>query len=81
MKYIVTETEQGVQDIFIFDKQIHHDCFAEMVSRIKDQSGGNWNRIKRTPIAAGFFDGKTCYGHSETLKLRSRGAEDEKLIK
>ncbi|MNY62544.1 hypothetical protein D3C86_1993750 [compost metagenome] len=81
MKYIVTETEDGTQDIFIFDKQIHHDCFAEMVARIKNQSGGNWERVRRTPIAAGFYDGKTCYGHSETLKLRSRGAKDEELIK
>ncbi|MNR53314.1 hypothetical protein D3C85_1733100 [compost metagenome] len=52
-----------------------------MVARIKNQSGGNWERVRRTPIAAGFYDGKTCYGHSETLKLRSRGTKDEELIK
>ena len=80
MKYIVTKDENGKEEIFIFSKAINHDCFAEAVSRIRDQSHGQWRRIDREPIAAGFTDGKQCLGRSETLNLDSRGRLDEMLI-
>lgn len=81
MKYVVMKDEDDKETIFIFDESIHHDCLAEMVGRIKNQSGGNWRRVHRTPVAAGFTDGVKCWGHSETLNLSSRGEEDAKLIK
>lgn len=83
MKYIVTRDENGKEEIFIFPKVINHNEFAEVVNRAKtfiDGNPRNWVHMRREPIAAGFFDGKTCYGHSETLRLRSRGRLDEMLI-
>lgn len=83
MKYIVTKTENGVEELFMFPKSINHDCMAEVLGRIKDQSYGQWRRVYREPIAAGFirttYDGLECYGRSETLNLDSRGRLDEML--
>ena len=67
MKYIVTANENGDEEIFIFSKKINHDCMAESLISIKDQSWGNWECIYRYPISAGFTDGKECWGRSETL--------------
>lgn len=80
MKYIVTESEHGKSEIFIFSRAIDHDCMAEMLRRIKNQSHGNWECVRRDPIAAGFTDGAKCWGRSETLNLDSRGRLDELLI-
>lgn len=83
MKYVVTKDEEGKQELFMFPKSINHNDFADAVQRIKTYVNGNprdWIRLKRTPIAAGFTDGKTCSGRSETLKLDSRGRLDEMLI-
>lgn len=80
MKYIVTTNEAGKQEIFIFPRAVHHDCMAEVLNHIKNQSGGLWERTRRKPVAAGFTDGLKCYGRSETLNLDSRGRLDEMLI-
>lgn len=80
MKYIVTKTEGGVEELFMFPKSINHDCMAEVLGRIKDQSYGSWRRVYREPIAAGFITGTCCHGRSETLNLDSRGRLDEMLI-
>ena len=81
MKYIVTVREGNIEEMFVFPETINHDCMAEMISRIKNQSHGDWERICRTPIAAGFIttDGE-CYGRSETLGLDSRGYSDTVLF-
>lgn len=81
MKYVVMQDESGKETIFIFDESIHHDCAEEVFGRIKDQTHGRWNRVFRTPVAAGFTNGICCWGESETLKLKSRGIQDEELIK
>jgi hypothetical protein len=80
MKYVVMRDESGKESIFIFSKEIHHDCAAEVFGRIKDQSTGRWNRVFREPVSAGFTDGVSCHGRSETLNLESRGIVDERLI-
>lgn len=82
MKYIVTENQSNndKEEIFIFDEAIHHDCMAEMLPYIKNQSYGNWVRQDRVPVSAGFYDGKSCYGRSETLDLDSR-PQDINLIR
>lgn len=82
MKYIVTQDEDNNnrEEIFIFDQIIHHDCMMEMIGRIKNQSHGNWNRQHRVAIAAGFTDGRKCWGYSETIGLKSRGDKDSDLI-
>lgn len=80
MKYIVTKNEEGKEEIFVFPKAVNHDAMAEMLARIKNQTHGNWRRVTRTPVSAGFVraDG-SCYGHSESLNLASR-PEDAKLL-
>lgn len=80
MKYIVTKDEDGKEEIFIFPKSVNHDCMMEVLQRIRDQSYGRWNRVYREPVSAGFVSGGVCSGHSETLKLQSRGSIDSGLI-
>lgn len=79
MKYIVTE-RNGIEEMFVFPDTINHDCMAEVINRIKNNSQGNWYRVPRRPISAGFItvDGE-CYGRSETLNLNSRGVTDTVL--
>ena len=46
---------------------------AEVLNRIKNTTLGNWERIRRAPISAGFVDdAHNCYGRSESLNLDSR---------
>ena len=81
MKYICMEDEDGVQLIFMFPQAIDHDCMEEMLGRIKNQTHGNWERVWRRPISAGFVSaGGNCYGESITLNLESRGEEDTELL-
>ena len=80
MKFITTENEEGKEEIFLFPKNIDHDAMAEVLGRIKNHTHGNWRRVLRTPISAGFVscDGK-CHGNSETLGLQAR-PEDTILL-
>jgi hypothetical protein len=84
MKYVVTQDEDGKEELFMFPKSVNHDVFANAVSRLKNQSHGNWKRIDRDVIAAGFisydYGIMSCHGRSETLNLDSRGRLDEMLI-
>ena len=78
MKYVVVWSEAG-EHLFVFPKSINHDSFAEVLSYIKEGTTRNWNRIHRSPVSAGFTDGLTCYGRSETLGLGSRVIDTEIL--
>lgn len=81
MKFITTEDEDGKQEIFTFPRSIPHDAMAEMLGFIKNQTWGNWHRVYRAPIAAGFVNSEgTCHGTSETLGLSAR-PEDTLLLK
>ncbi len=80
MKYIVMSDEDGKEEIFIFPKSVNHDCMAEAISRIKNQTWGNWVRVWRTTVSAGFVSDGVCSGYSETLGLKSRGDQDSQLI-
>jgi hypothetical protein len=80
MKYIVTCDKDGNEDLFLFPRSIHHDAMAEMLMHIKNQTFGNWERVFREPISAGFVDGSRCHGKSESLGLESR-PEDTILLK
>lgn len=77
MKYVVVKTDAGEQ-IYVFPKQIDHDAFAEVLSYIK-MGGRNWKREYREPVSAGFTDGATCYGRSESLEIGSR-PQDSSLL-
>lgn len=78
MKYVVVKDKSENEKIFIFSKQIDHDSFAEVLSYIKT-GGRNWSREYMEPVSAGFTDGVTCYGRSETLSLDSRENDSEML--
>ena len=81
MKYIVTEDKNGKREIFTFPKSVDHDCMAEMLGHIKNQTGGNWERVRRQPISAGFVTpDNVCYGESYTLNLESWGEKDTELL-
>lgn len=82
MKYIVTENEDGIEEIFTFPDSVHHDAMAEILNRIKNQTHGNWERIRRRPVSAGFvMSSGTCFGSSETLSLSSRPQDSDILAK
>ena len=80
MKYVVTKTKDGPEQIFIFEKDIDHDRFYEVLSYIKEGHDRDWNREFRELISAGFTDGKTCWGKSESLNKDSRPKEDTALL-
>ena len=79
MKYVVVKSKEQGEQLFICHKDVNHDFFAEMVTRIKYGTDQHWERIFREVVSAGFTDGVNCYGHSETLKLSSR-PEDTALL-
>ncbi len=84
MKYVCFHNAQTNQEeIMVFPKNINHDCFAEVQRHIRNSTVGNWTRIYREPISAGFVtflkDGITCFGNSETLNLVSREKDTELL--
>lgn len=80
MKYIVTINDNGNEEIFVFNEIINHDCMAEVLGYIKNQSFGDWERVRREPISAGFVQDGVCYGRSVTLGLSSREGIDTKLL-
>lgn len=80
MKYICTETLEGVQEIFTFPDTVDHDVMAESLMRMKKHTHGIWERVVREPISAGFVGGTMCFGKSETLNLSSR-PEDTILLR
>lgn len=67
MKYVCTINEDGLKEIFFFDKHINHDYFYEVVGHIEDQF--------RKKVSAGFTNGISCYGRSETLNLDSNPSD------
>jgi len=79
MKYVVVKRGENEEQIFIFPCAIDHDAFAEVLSYIKE-GGRNWKREFAKPISAGFTDGETCFGRSETLNLDSRKDIDTALL-
>jgi len=82
MKYIVTETEEGLREMFTFPNTVEHKAFAEIVGKIKNTAGGGYfYRVQRTPISAGFIDANnSCHGKSYSLDLDSWGAVDTELL-
>lgn len=79
MKYITTKSEDGKIEIFTFPREVPHSVMAEAVARLKNNAHGDWKRITREPVSAGFIDGGVCHGSSESLRLKSR-PEDTALL-
>lgn len=80
MKYIVTEDEEFKEEIFLFPNSVNHACFSEAIEGLRNQKHGNWKRIRRITISAGFVTGGACHGKSESLHLASR-ARDNDILK
>ena len=84
MKYIVAQNEESEQNeirIFIFEKGIDHDKFGITLGYgIRAGTRSNWWTESWRPISAGFTDGNTCYGRSETLNLDSDPIRDTNLL-
>lgn len=73
MKYVVMQDPDGVEQAFVFPREVDHDVMAEALACMKNQTHGNWYRVLRIPVSAGFVDSEgTCFGHSESLGLKSR---------
>ncbi len=79
MKYIVTETESGHREIFIFPNEVNHDCMAEALYGIRNQTHGDWRRVRRKPVSAGFVTEGKCHGYSETLGLSAHASDTAML--
>lgn len=79
MKYIVTEDENFKEEIFLFPNSVNHACFAEAIGGILNQKHGNWKRIQRIPVSAGFVTGGVCHGKSESLHMTSRASDNDIL--
>jgi hypothetical protein len=81
LKYITTLNEESEREIFTFPNSVNHDCMAEALSCIKDQTHNPWERVSRTPVSAGFVSAANeCYGESESLGLESLGHADSSLL-
>lgn len=79
MKYVVVESKEQGEQMFIFPKNINHNDFYDVLSYIKIGDNHNWTRPYRGIVSSGFTDGKTCYGRSESLQVDSR-PEDTALL-
>ena len=80
MKYICMNNN-GVEEVFTFPSTIDHDAMEEVLSRIKNHTIGNWERVFRFPVSAGFVMNGKCFGRSETLDLDSREEIDTKILR
>jgi hypothetical protein len=80
MKYVVVNSEERGDQLFVFPKKIDHDRFAEVLSEIKETVAGKLDNFYRQPVSAGFTDGIRCHGKSETLSLSSRSQDTDMLI-
>ena len=79
MKYIIFKNNNGDEIAVIFHHMLIHKSMADHVTHMarRDGLGDDWK-----PIAAGFYSHEgQCYGESESLKLKSRGSQDEYVIK
>lgn len=71
LKYITVQNESDEIYIIVFDKSINHDYMYLAVSHMGEEY------LRK--LSAGFTDGLSCYGRSETLNLDSN-PDDFKLI-
>lgn len=80
MKYIATTYDGGKEEVFVFPKTIDDEGMAFILGFIKNQTYGNWHRIKRKPVSAGSVDKIwECSGESEVLGIISRPVDTEIL--
>jgi hypothetical protein len=68
-----------MRKIFIFPRSVNHDVMVEAIYAMKNQTYGDWKRIRRKPISAGFIEAGRCVGKSESLGISSRPQDCELL--
>jgi len=82
MKYVCMTSAEYGEEIFTFPIKVPHDVFAEALTDVRSQSFGNWERIHRRPVSAGFISrNETCVGYSSSLRLDSRGDKDTEIYR
>lgn len=81
MKYIVVKLD-SVEQIFVFPREVDHDRMLEAIGAIKVGPEERWHRRYRLAslVSAGFVNAGGCHGHSESLKVGSRGAADTAML-
>ena len=87
LKYVIMATEDGREFPVIFADVLTHkgmaDHVAHLYHRERYDKGEYGEEVE--PVSAGFFQvnagGGVCYGHSESLKLKSRGPVDTEVVK
>lgn len=81
MKYICTKNELGLEEIFLFPSIVDHDTMMEGLTHLRNRTTGQWKRVYREPVSAGFVNESwTCHGESVTLRLKSR-EEDTDILR
>lgn len=76
MKYLVLLADDGHHDVVVFPSGITHEAMAEVVRRTRNQTYGNWRRVERKPVSAGFVNAQwACSGASEALGLEAKGPD------
>jgi hypothetical protein len=86
MKYVVVKFEDDTPNnikLFIFPKSINHDDFVESLEALRHRNPNqhdDWERHYPKPISAGFTNGITCYGKSETLRIGARKEDTDLLL-
>jgi len=63
--------------MFTFPDSVQHDVMAMAVVNLKNQTHGDWKRVERQVVSAGFIEGGVCVGKSESLGLLSRPEDTE----
>lgn len=72
MKYVILKDENGLEYPVIFPEKLVHKHIGESIQRLMRRSYGTRTEI----VAAGFCRLKaTCYGDSESLKVKGRGED------
>lgn len=72
MKYIVLKGDDDTLYQVVFDKSINHDFMSLAACQMSEEF--------LRPVSAGFTDGLTCYGRSETLNKNSNPEVDTKIL-
>lgn len=78
LKYVIMATEDGIEFPIIFASVLSHKGMAEYVSHLYRREMGEHTK----PVSAGFCYNRpdTCFGESESLKMKSRGIVDDEVI-
>lgn len=83
MKYVMIQRGHQVLPVIFPDYLVHEDVANAIISVLTNMDGNKLTprqAIAAGDVTLGGFKMVSCSGHSETLKLESRGDLDERLI-